>query len=85
MFKKHVGNGLERSGMNCEIGIDACALLCVKQVAGSCCITQGAQLGALRQPRWMGCRGWREAQEGGDICIQLAHSLCCTAETDTTL
>ena len=50
--------------MNCEIGIDACALLCVKQVAGSCCITQGAQLGALRQPRWMGCRGWEGGPRG---------------------
>ena len=29
--------------------------------------------------------GGREAHEGGNICIQLAHSLCCTAETDTTL
>ena len=27
----------------------------------------------------------REAQEGGDICIHIADSLCCTAETNTTL
>ena len=34
-----------------------------------------------------GCQGWgsREAQEGGDICIHIADSLCCIAETDTTL
>ena len=31
--------------------------------------------------------GRREAQEGGDgdICIHIADSLCCTAETNTTL
>ena len=31
--------------------------------------------------------GGREAQEGGDgdICIPIADSLCCTAETNTTL
>ena len=28
--------------------------------------------------------GW-EAQEGGDIGIHIADSLCCTAETSTTL
>ena len=29
--------------------------------------------------------GEREAQEGGDIGIRIADSLCCTAETNTTL
>ena len=32
--------------------------------------------------------GGREAQEGGDMgiyCIHIANSLCCTAETNTTL
>ena len=29
--------------------------------------------------------GGREAQEGGDIGIHIADSLCCTAETNTTL
>ena len=34
--------------VNWEIGIDVCALPCVKQIAsGNCCIEQGAQLGAL--------------------------------------
>ena len=27
----------------------------------------------------------REAQEGGDICIHTADSLCCAAETSTRL
>ena len=31
--------------------------------------------------------GWsgREAPEGGDICILIADSCCCTAETNVTL
>ena len=29
--------------------------------------------------------GGREVQEGGNICIQTADSLPCTAETNTTL
>ena len=34
---------------------------------------------------WDGGRAGREAQEGGDICIHIADSLRCTAETNTTL
>ena len=31
--------------------------------------------------------GWggRKAQKGGDACIHIAGSCCCTAETSTTL
>ena len=29
--------------------------------------------------------GWEEVQEGGDICIHIAASLCRTAETNTSL
>ena len=29
--------------------------------------------------------GWREAQEEGVICILIADSHCCTAETNITL
>ena len=29
--------------------------------------------------------GWEQAQEGGDICVLIADSCCCTAETNTTL
>ena len=32
----------------------------------------------------MGGRG-RETQEEGDVCIHVADSSCCTAETNTTL
>ena len=27
----------------------------------------------------------RDVQEGGDVCIHIADTLCCTAETNTTL
>ena len=30
-------------------------------------------------------KGGREAQEGGDICIHIADSRCCTGEINTTL
>ena len=46
----------------------------------SCCIIQGAQPGALRQPRGVGW-GRREVQEGGNICILMADSRCCIAGT----
>ena len=49
---------------------------------GSGFITQRAQSGALREVGW-GC--WKEAQEGGDICVPMAGSCCCTSETSTTL
>ena len=34
---------------------------------------------------WMGAGGGRQAQEGRDICIHIADSFHCTAETNTTL
>ena len=34
---------------------------------------------------WDGEGGRKEVQEGGDICIHVADSLHCTAETNTTL
>ena len=30
-------------------------------------------------------RDGKEVQEGGDICTDVADSLCCAAETNTTL
>ena len=34
---------------------------------------------------WNGGYGGKEAPEGGDVCTCIADSLCCTAETNTTL
>ena len=53
---------------------------------GICCVTQGAQTGALWQPRGVRWgRGGREVLEGGDICIPMADSCWCMAETNTIL
>ena len=49
---------------------------------GICCITQGTQTRALWQPRGVGQGGrWK----GGDICIPVADSCGCMAETNTIL
>ena len=49
---------------------------------GSCCITQGAQPGALWWPKRVGLgEGGREAQEGREICGLTADSHYCTEET----
>ena len=34
---------------------------------------------------WNGTGGGREVQEGGEICIPMADSLCCMAETKAIL
>ena len=34
---------------------------------------------------WDGVGGGSEAQKGGDICIHMADSQCCIAETNTIL
>ena len=34
---------------------------------------------------WDRVEGRRELQEGGDICISVADSCCCTAEANTIL
>ena len=34
---------------------------------------------------WNGEGGKREVQEGGDICVRVADSCCCMAETNTTM
>ena len=53
---------------------------------GICCVSQGAQTGALWQPRGVGWGGGgREGQEGGDICTPMADSCWCMAETNTIL
>ena len=70
------------TGVGCHCLLWIYTLPCVKEPVGSCCIAQGAQLGALWWPRGVGCGwGWvwggggvslrRETQEGGDIYIYL--------------
>ena len=50
---------------------------------GSLCVTQRAQTGAMLG--WDGVGSGREIQEGGDICILMADSHGCIAETNTAL
>ena len=50
---------------------------------GSCYVTQEAQLGVCDD-----LEGWdggnrKRAQEGGNMCIHVADSCCCTAKTNT--
>ena len=55
---------------------------------GTCCVAQGAVSLVLCDDLdgWDGGGGrGREVQEGGDICIHIADSLRCTAETNTKL
>ena len=58
---------------------DASALPRVKQAtSGKLLWVQGAQLFILWWPRWVGWRCQREGLEGGDTCVHIAHSFCCT-------
>ena len=43
------------------------------------CLIQGTLLSALWGPKWEG------NPKKSNICIHIAESLCCTAETNTTL
>ena len=58
----------------------------VKHIGGICSVTQGGQPGALWQPR-SGRQGGngREVYGGRDMCIPMADSCWCMAETNTIL
>ena len=51
-------------------------LLCITGSSAGCSVMEGPE-------GWVGGSG-REAQDGGDICIHTADSLCCPAETNRT-
>ena len=73
----------EWGGMNWENSTDIYTPSYIQYIAsGKLCVAQGSQLSALWWPSRV---GGREAQEGGDICIHIADSLCYTAEAKTTL
>ena len=61
--------------------------MCSKEPVGICCMTQGAQPGALWQPWGVGWSGrWKGGvQGGGNICKSMADSCLCMAETATAL
>ena len=53
---------------------------------GTCCVAQGAQSSALRQPRGVDGEGdGREVQDRGDIYIPVADLCWRMAETSATL
>ena len=67
-----------------ERGAEAYALPRAEEPVGGCCVTQGAQLCVLEG--WD--EGWRwegSSREKGYMCIYMADSRCCTAESNTTL
>ena len=70
-------------GMNGESNRETYTSPYVKQtVSRNVLYDSGNSTGALRQPKGVGCSGrW----EGGDICIPMAVSRCCIAETNTIL
>ena len=67
---------LERSNEN-FLGVVELAggkLQCSTGSSAGCCDDLEGWVGGSR----------REAHEGGDVCIHIADSLCCTAETNRT-
>ena len=75
--------GKEGGGLNWETGIDMYALLmlCMKQVTNENLLhSTGSSTQCL-----CGDLNGKEIQKGGNICICIADSLGCTAETNTTL
>ena len=73
-----IGRGGE-GGMNWETGIDVYTASCVKFRAVKCRKLSSVFCDDLE--------GWdgRGFQEGGHICIHMADSLSCTAETNVTM
>ena len=77
--------GEGEGGMNWEIRFDINILPCVKQIAsGKLLYSTGSSVWCSVMTERGGMVG-RDVQEGGDICIYVADSLHCTAETNTTL
>ena len=70
-------------GTNWESIIERYTWPYAKYILGFCWMMQGAQPGALRQPRGVGWDG-REVQEGGDIYTRVADSCWYMAKINTT-
>ena len=55
-------------------------------LVGTCCTAKETHLcSVMTQRSGMGGGCWRVVREGGDTCIFIADSFCCTVETKTTL
>ena len=80
--------GEGKGGTDWDIKIDIYAVPHVKEIASGNLQynTESSPLGSvMTQSRGDGVGHGREVQEEGDICIQIADSLPCIAETNTTL
>ena len=53
-------------------------------LVGSCCVIRELNSSVLCDSLRVGWWGGREVQEGGDICILMSDSHCCTTEINTT-
>ena len=72
--------------MSWESSADIRTLPCVKYLANGKLLDSTGSSAPCSVMTWKGGMGagWRGAQEGGDIGIHPADSLCCIAETITT-
>ena len=70
-----------------ESGMETCTPPYEKQIAsGNWLYDTGSSTGALDNLEgWDGAGGGKKVQEGGDICIPMADSCSCVAETNTAL
>ena len=66
--------------------MDKISCTACRQSIGICCMTQEFNLVLCDNlEEWDGVEDGREAQEGGDICIPMADSCECMAETNTII
>ena len=66
---------------NWEIGIDIYTLLCMKQITNNYLLYSTGNFTQCSLVTYIE----RKSKKRGDICILIADSFCCTAETNTTL
>ena len=78
---KHMDTkGRRGDGMDCEAGIDIYTLLCIKQIINE------NQLYSTREFCSVLCGDLRKyGGKGICVCVYITDSLCCKAETNTTL
>ena len=73
-------------GINWERSGDKYALPCIKHTASEtlqCSSGSSAQWSVMTQGGGIRGKRW-ETQQGADICVYTADSLCCTAEANMT-
>ena len=79
--KLTVIGGKAGGGINGETGIDMYTLLCIKQRTNKDLLYSTGNSTQYSVMTYMG----KASKNRVDICICITDSLCCVAETDTTL